>query len=305
MLELQGLVEAQERKVSEAKQRAMAYVQELLAEKRGLQSKRAEAEAAGQVALEAQREEGKVRCAAARQEHAAASEARATAEAEARQASELLERLQGATATLRVELAPRRTAGEGAAVGDEARREQELAERLEEEAAEAEAAAATQAAAREAALASLHEAEAEGARLRAEALRWRREAEASEAAATTRAYELETLREAHVALASATLVPPLPSPPPPSARGAGVGAGAEAGGAGADGVGAARAARGAGGAAESEAPLVEYLAESLIACASHDSVITNPILGWSAMIDYVSDWQAALGYGEDAARGRA
>ena len=68
--------------------------QELLAEKRGLQSKRAEAEAAGQVALEAQREEGKVRCAAARQEHAAASEARATAEAEARQASELLERLQ-------------------------------------------------------------------------------------------------------------------------------------------------------------------------------------------------------------------
>ena len=30
--------------------------------------------------------------------------------------------VQGATATLRVELAPRRTAGEGAAVGDEVRR---------------------------------------------------------------------------------------------------------------------------------------------------------------------------------------
>ena len=36
-------------------------------------------------------------------------------------------------------------------------------------------------------------------------------------------------------------------------------------------------------------------------CGSHDSVITNPVLGWSAMMDYVSDWQTALGYGEEAA----
>ena len=34
---------------------------------------------------------------------------------------------------------------------------------------------------------------------------------------------------------------------------------------------------------------------------SHDSVITNPVLGWNAMMDYVSEWQTALGYGEDAA----
>ena len=47
VLELQGQVEAQERKLSEAKQKAMAYVQELLSEKRALQSQRAEAEAAG------------------------------------------------------------------------------------------------------------------------------------------------------------------------------------------------------------------------------------------------------------------
>ena len=192
------------------------------------------------------------------------------------------------------------------------RREHERAERLEEEAAEAEAAAATQAAAREAALSSLREAETEvspccvatpspcshtlaslhtpciatplhlaaspypatappyqGARLRAEALRWRREAEASDAAAATRAYELEALREAHAALAAAaangggggrgastTLAPPPRSPPPPSAV--------------ARGAGAARA--GVGGAAESEAPLVEYLADALIAGARRPSL---------------------------------
>ena len=34
---------------------------------------------------------------------------------------------------------------------------------------------------------------------------------------------------------------------------------------------------------------------------SHDSVITNPVLGWNAMMDYVGEWQTALGYGADAA----
>ena len=61
------------------------------------------------------------------------------------------------------------------------------------------------------------------------------------------------------------------------------------------------AAGGGKGGASKDQPLVEYIAESLIAGASHDSVITNPVLGWSAVMDYVTDWQSALGYGEEPA----
>ena len=34
---------------------------------------------------------------------------------------------------------------------------------------------------------------------------------------------------------------------------------------------------------------------------SHDSVITNPALGFAAVMEYVSEWQAALGYGGEVA----
>ena len=94
--------------------------QELLAEKRVLQGRRAEAEATGQAALDAQREEGAARCGAARRERAAAVEARAAAEAEARRAVEVCERLQAETAALRAEEAPCRT-GERATPSDAVR----------------------------------------------------------------------------------------------------------------------------------------------------------------------------------------
>ena len=145
----------------------------------------------------------------------------------------------------------------------------------------------------------------QGARLRAEALRWRREAEASDAAAATRAYELEALREAHAALAAAANGAADAngggdadaaadangatdaSGAADAAADANGGADANSGGGGrgapstlappprsplpppavARGAGAGAAGAGVGGAAESETSLVEYLADALIAGA--------------------------------------
>ena len=145
----------------------------------------------------------------------------------------------------------------------------------------------------------------QGARLRAEALRWRREAEASDAAAATRACELEALREAHAALAAAANGAADAngggdadaaadangatdaSGAADAAADANGGADANSGGGGrgapstlappprsplpppavACGAGAGAAGAGVGGAAESETSLVEYLADALIAGA--------------------------------------
>lgn len=282
-----------------AKEKAMVFVQELLLEKRRLQKALEEAEEGEARAMEELGEIEAVRSkleASEAARDAALSEAElaradtAKAQVEAAQAGALAQELKNAVGGLQAELQAKcddeltalrsrctELEAQLEATAEEQREAQAAAQAAEER--EQIAAAKTRAAREEAAASAALLAERDAALVAAEeALALLAPDVVAEAQVGGSLDEVpltpkQAIAEGEMLQTAVSLAPPVVlSPPPPQGNG-------EAQAPASDG---------------DDAPLAELIAEWTINGAQSDSVLTNPALGISAVIDYVNEWRDAL-----------